>query len=460
MAGICSYALSLRVQAQASTQGEISLYVRQLVPLLPGRTNVGMTGLAKFEPAKGCYLGAYIDLDPQLKSFYRDQNGSPRRLPEEFEALAGRRHAMYFFYLGYGKRLPLDWVKLLARRGKFVHVALEPNSGLDKVKDDEYLRQLADDMRKSKARIFLRFASEMNGDWTKYSGNPAKYKEKFRLVAQVMRKRATNVAMVWAVYTTPRGNIPQYYPGDEFVDWVGVNMYNVTYFNQNPNAPASQVRPGDMLDYIYKRYSRAKPIMISEYATTHFSALENKPVIPFAISNIRTLYRELQTKYPRVKAINYFNSDNLRLQHRKNNDYTVTDEPQVLATYRQAIGDQYFIEDCNQTTAFKQQDARLLRDGDTLAGPLKLSARVNSSERYSIRFLLDGVELTDTRPGLMETSLKADSIDPGARRLTAVAYSSKGLEVARTTVTVNVVHTAYGPPKPSDTQLALANATE
>ena len=68
------------------------------------------------------------------------------------------------------------------------------------------LKLVADDMARSHAKIFLRFASEMNGDWTNYHNNPAEYRRKFRLVHQVMRRRAPNVATVWCPYTFPRWN--------------------------------------------------------------------------------------------------------------------------------------------------------------------------------------------------------------------------------------------------------------
>src|SRR5690606_9868459 len=125
--------------------------------------------------------------------------------------------------------------------GRYVHIAFEPNDGLDKVKDDEYLREFADDLAATKAPIFLRYASEMNGDWVKYHGDPELYREKFRLVSKVMKERAPNVAMVWCPFSTPVGSIPDYYPGDEWVDWVGVNIYSVTYLNQNLDLPAAHI---------------------------------------------------------------------------------------------------------------------------------------------------------------------------------------------------------------------------
>lgn len=440
--------------AQAGAQpGEIKLYVGK-TPIAKGIDDppTAAPGRAKFEPKTGCYLGAYIELDPLLKQIYVDQNDVKRKLPEEFEGLVGKEHAMYFFYLGYGRPLPMDWVRALAKRGKMVHIALEPNDGLEAVKDDTYLHKLAEDMAASGAMIFLRFASEMNGPWVNYHGNPALYREKWRLVTRVMRERAENVAMVWCPYTTPRDPIPSYYPGDEWVDWVGVNMYNVTYFNQDPNQPARHVGPTDMLDYVYRRYADRKPIMICEYATTHFSALENKPVTTFAIENIKTLFAALRTRYPRVKAINYFNSNNLLLSHRQNNNYTVTNDPKVLAAYSAAIAHPYFLPgplgaaglQPVQVPSTDELAAKLglrpVNDGDTVAGRVMLSAWVTSTgPKPIVRILVDGkVVSVANRGDFWETELSASALGAGDRRIRVEAFDSRGRMVAARSVILTV----------------------
>lgn len=300
--------------------------------------------LARLEPDQGCILGAYIDLDPNLSQIYKDGTGKNRKTPEEFESKVGVTHAMYFFYLGYGERLPMDWVRRLGDQGKYVHIAYEPNGGLGEVEDNAYLRQFAADCRDSGAKIFIRFASEMNGPWTKYSGNPSAYREKFRLVAKVMHEVAPNVAMVWCPYTTPEKTIPDYYPGDEWVDWVGVNMYSVTYFNQNLSTPGSHITPREMVEFVYNRWAAKKPMMICEYAATNYSAAENSDVVPFAMSKIRALYQDLPKRFPRVKAINYFSTNALQLDHRKNNDYTITRVEQLTAMYRELVSQPYFLK--------------------------------------------------------------------------------------------------------------------
>lgn len=334
-------ALSLALGGCSRSEAAESIAPVQ-IGLLVSNPKPKPSGLAMFEPEVGCLIGAYIDKDPTMKS-HRVVDGRSHADPLEFDNITGKRHAMYFFYLGYGRPLPKNWVAELKVRGKIVHIALEPNQGLDAVKDDEYLNQLAKDMAASGATIFLRYASEMNGAWVEYGGNPRKFIEKWRIVYNVVKKHAPNVVLVWCPYTTPSDNIDAYYPGDAYVDWVGVNMYNVTYFNQNPRTPARHVRPTDMLDQVYNTYSRRKPIMICEYGVTNFSALENRSVADYAVQSITELYNALKTRYPRVKCINYFNANALTIAHRRNNDYTVTSNPRVLQAYRRAISDPYFL---------------------------------------------------------------------------------------------------------------------
>lgn len=298
---------------------------------------------AKFEPRTGCYAGAFIDLDDTILETFKDKTGKVRRLPDSFESVVGKQHATYFYYMGYGRPLATDWISKLGQDSKIVHIALEPNNGLKYVLDDEYLTNFAKDLGETQTPIFLRFASEMNGPWTNYHNNPKQYVEKFRLVAQKMRKYAPNVAMVWCPYATPIAPIASYYPGDQYVDWVGVNIYSVTFYDQNPRMSGKNDHPVEKLDYIYNRYSKKKPIMIGEYGATHFSALEDKSTTEFAKRSILGMYESLPRKYPRVKCINYFNTNNLTLEHRKNNNYAVTQNPEILALYRKIIGQPYFL---------------------------------------------------------------------------------------------------------------------
>lgn len=345
------------------------LYMDRVPTMEEARAN--FTG-AKFEPKVGCYLGAFLDLDSTLTETFQDMTGRIRRLPWEFESRTGRVHATYFFYMGYGSRLAKDWIAKLGNEGKIVHIALEPNNGLEFVREDAYLINLAKGMADTRAPIFLRFASEMNGPWVRYSGNPALYREKFRLVARVMREHAPNVAMVWCPYATPVRTIDSYYPGDDYVDWVGVNIYSVTFFDQNRRTPASHVHPATKLDYIYRKYSARKPVMIGEFGATHFSALENRSTTDFARRALKAMYEALPRVYPRVKAISYFNVNNLVLEHRRNNNYALTQNPEVLALYREIVAHPYFLSQKADPQGFAMESWAVPVEGNASGAMLPL----------------------------------------------------------------------------------------
>lgn len=381
LAGLAFGALWFAKERRVAPQGPplVGLFLHRTPSEQEVRNN--FTG-ALFEPRYGCYLGAYIDLDPGLKRTFLDQTGKYRRYPDEFEEKVGRKHANYFFYLGYGRPVPVDWLKKLSEGGYDVHIALEPNDGLGAVKDDTYLNQFAKDLSNSGSRVFLRFASEMNGPWVAYHGNPALYIEKWRLLTTVIRRHAKNVAMLWCPYATPRSTIEAYYPGDDWVDWVGVNLYNVTFYSMKWYQPGGNDHPIDLLTWMYQKYADRKPIMICEYGAANYSALEDADVSPFAIECILSLYSSLPALFPRVKGITYFNTNNLQLKHRRNNDYTVT-KPSVNPAYREAISLPYFISDPHEVDLVHEAPMPVDK-GDLWTGRVRLSVWGRSPERNPV----------------------------------------------------------------------------
>lgn len=309
------------------------------------------TGLCKFEPEKGCFLGAYVLQDVNISGHM-----------DRWEAMTQKGHASYLRYLGYGKPLPHDWIQAVRKLGAVPNIALEPNGGLSDVQDcgptcshglatkpgqkpDPHwfcLRRLAHELAESGGPVFLRFASEMNGPWTKYNGDPARYREKFRTVASVMHELAPNVAMVWTPYCTPLKPIPDYYPGDDAVDWVGVNIYSVHHHDGDLHHPAHWEDPDKLLQPIYDLYADRKPIQISEYAATHTCKACGKYTADFAMNKMIHLYRSLPERFPRVKMIYWFSYDTISGKAAENN-YAVTDDPVMTDTYRRLIAPDYFL---------------------------------------------------------------------------------------------------------------------
>jgi len=296
------------------------------VPAAP----VCAVGLAPFEPVAGCYIGAYIEMDPVAKDDIAT-----------FERLTGKKHASYFRYVGYGQPFPFQWAEKLKAARAMPHIAWEPNSGLDPVQDDQYLRGWAQACAHYEQPIFLRFASEMNGDWEAWSGNPELYVRKWRMVYDVIRRIAPNVIMVWCPFATPKSTIPLYYPGDEYVDWVGINVYSVVWHNGNTSRRAVEDAL-QHLAFVYGLYADRKPIAVCEYAATHYCEAEHAATTQFAIDKMRQLYESVRTRFPRVKMVNWFSVDTVEegLAH---NDYALTSDPMVLQAYRTLVASDTFL---------------------------------------------------------------------------------------------------------------------
>ena len=117
-------------------------------------------------------------------------------------------------------------------RSAVPHIAFEPNRGPQEVQDGPYLRRWRA-ARAAGCPIFLRWASEMNGHWTAYHAPASLYIEKFRLIHRVMTRKPQRRDGVDFLLPSSGGpmRFRAWYPGDAYVDWVGVNIYSVCHYS-------------------------------------------------------------------------------------------------------------------------------------------------------------------------------------------------------------------------------------
>lgn len=389
-------------------------------------------GPAKYEPHSGCYLGAIVERDDRA-----------RRTPAGFNALAGRPHALFFDYRTYGLPFPTAWALRLRDAGAAVQLAFEPTQGLEAVQDDRYLAEFARQAASLRVPVFLRFAGEMNGDWTRYGGQPDAFIRKWRLVHGVMRRLAPNVAMVWTPNVVPEPAIPAYYPGDEFVDWVGINFYAVHHHNNDLRYPADREDPADSLEFLYRRYADRKPLMICEFAATHYCQADDRTLPQFAVDRMRMLYASLPRRYPRVKAVHWYNIDNTRFASRPgrlSNNFSLTADETVLSAYRETVRSPYFLSrvETGDTQAEGVRYEPLL-EGQDVSGTVLLSAWARApAERPVLAYRLDGKPQValDTRPYEVRWDTRRSA--PGPHVL-EVSLHAGGRLFRRRSLRVNVV---------------------
>ncbi|MDR3242783.1 MAG: glycoside hydrolase family 26 protein [Clostridiales Family XIII bacterium] len=155
--------------------------------------------------------------------------------------------------------------------------------------------------------VLFRLGNEMNGDWCSYSGyhtsrDPMIFKAFYRYVHGFFRDAgARNVIWVW----NPNGqSFPDfewnsermYYPGDEYVDVVGMTAYNTGTFYPDEYWQTFT----ELYDDLYNSYAEeyGQPLMISEFASASMGGDKNQWVDDMFV-NIR--------KYDRIKIAVWWN---------------------------------------------------------------------------------------------------------------------------------------------------------
>ncbi|MCG7218183.1 stalk domain-containing protein [Paenibacillus mucilaginosus] len=286
--------------------------------------------LEKFEPAYGTYIGMYTERDPQMHNYF-----------DRSEQFYNKKHALYLAYAPVNATFPKQYAVRAKQAGAALQIGWEPSGGLDSV-TEETVRSWARGAKEAGVPIFLRYASEMNGPWVIWHGDPQKYIAKFRMVHDIMAEEAPNVAMVWSPGEVPMYSMDAYYPGDAYVDWVGVSTYNEPYENGDPAQGNMQATsPIERLDYLYKTYAHRKPLMISETAVSHYANIPKESFTDYGLLNLQRVYDILPAKYPRLKSITYFNV-NLELTESKNN-YLLRDNDAMMKLYSRLIAPDRFL---------------------------------------------------------------------------------------------------------------------
>lgn len=104
--------------------------------------------------------------------------------------------------------------------------------------------------KKVKVPIYLRIGYEFDGPHNHY--DPDEYKKAYcYLVDKLRSAKVDNIAYVWHVHAhSIRSLLDNWYPGDEYVDWVGIS-----YFRQHEN----YMKPA--IQFAKKHH---KPVMIAE----------------------------------------------------------------------------------------------------------------------------------------------------------------------------------------------------
>ena len=177
---------------------------------------------------------------------------------------------------------------------------------------DSYIAQFANEARAWGHPFFLRPNWEMNGNWFPWSelanGNSSgQFVAAWRHIHDIFAAAgASNATWVWCPYADTEKRLKKtplspLYPGDSYVDWTCLDSYN---WGRNPVNPKPWRSFSELFDPAYKEVTKVvaprKPLMLGEFATTPYGGHK--------AAWIRAMFEKLPRKYPRVRALIYFNT--------------------------------------------------------------------------------------------------------------------------------------------------------
>lgn len=394
--------------------------------------------LQKYEPEVGAYIGAFISKE---NKYNRREYTGPKGANEflDFNELLEKKHATFFDYssVGYKLNQSLGGAEqdIVEAEGA-LHIGYEPLKGLDEVTETA-VREYAKELGALNIPIFLRYASEMNGQWAPWNGDPTKYIEKWRMVHDVFEQEAPNVAMVWSPAEVPLNEIDKYYPGDNYVDWVGLSIYSAQFENGDITKTTDQRNPLSGLDYVYNKYANRKPIMISEYGASHQAGYgaNKQDTTKFAIAKMTYFYENIRIKYPRVKCIQWYSANNYNIKDTSKNrvNYSLLENEKVFNTYKRIISNDYFLSNIvngpgvEKQTTFPMQSKKVT-DTIKVHSDITLATWIKSYDLYisQVVYKLGNVKIATVAIAPYQVNISYDKLKVGMNQLEAAAFDSKG----------------------------------
>lgn len=351
--------------------------------------------------------------------------------------------------------LNANLVKEAAASGKAVEYALNlPGEGNDLASIESktaQIKKVIDMLAKSGTPVYLRFAAEFD-TWS-VQGDPESYIKAYRYVADLVHNSSTNIAMVWSVTMRPAFGLDPnaYYPGDEYVDWIGMSLYMVKYFggqdyeegfygllNQTQFAAGIAANPVTILKDYIERYGDRKPFMITESGATHYSRTLGRDETAYAAEHLKMLYRYVPMVYPQVKAILHFDV----VRPNETDDFALSTNPTLAEVYRILTTEDSFIRNRfsaeSNCSYLKLADSFIVEQG---YNEFSTYAFFLGKENVTVYYYIDGtlVGSSSELPYRLPIDLSGYSV--GAHTFTVDAFAD-GKLLKTKTYTMNILKSA------------------
>lgn len=263
-----------------------------------------------------------------------------------FEQMVGKKLAMVLWYQKIAKGRPFAEIQryredMLGQDyygRRYLSLGWEPESAVQIATGelDEHLEKYFSDSIDPKVTggindpIWFRPMGEFNSGWVGWGLDPDNFRRAWRRLYNIAEQTGaldTHI-LVWAPNhlsypDSPENQVYNYWPGDQYVDWVGISSYPMSAkFAKSP----SSYYPVQNIARIYDQYAGLKPLMIVEGG---FNDDVNQ------VRYVREWFDGLRNRRPAIKIVVWEN----------HNDRVISRSPRALETYRELVQDPYWISE-------------------------------------------------------------------------------------------------------------------
>ena len=274
------------------------------------------------------YRNLYYSLDEQNKKdlgvFCEDPNDL-----DDIENATDHHFNVFLTYQCILEDFNEELANKLWDKGTYLQLAWEPrNPSHDSVNQPNYslstiidgnhdaaIRKWAQQIKDFGHPIYFRPMCEMNGNWTSWSGtvngnSPEEYRQAWIHIYNIFSEEeaADQIYWVWAPnrsgdYVDALNVFYTYYPGDIYVDYMGINGYNWGTMYDTPEWTSEWQDFSEIFKYSYTVFTEQtdKSVVICESASTEQGG--NKALW------IKNTLQKLLTSYSKIKFYTWFNID-------------------------------------------------------------------------------------------------------------------------------------------------------
>ncbi|TPX34471.1 mannan endo-1,4-beta-mannosidase [Synchytrium microbalum] len=213
-----------------------------------------LAALGMFEPSKGAYVQVWVDTSQDL--YHNDSCvATNQRLGKNISVFQFAQNIPKILPDGNNTEIPYRFIEA-TNTDAILFITIYPFLvSMDQITEAD-VQSLAFQMGYYNAigrRVMLRLAPEMNGGWYSWGQKPSTYIPFWRRIYTAVKAKAPNVAFVWSpnvkdgefaqtaaanstdfklqdtnndgAVTMADDPYTPFYPGDQYVDWVGLSLY-------------------------------------------------------------------------------------------------------------------------------------------------------------------------------------------------------------------------------------------